>query len=129
VGCHLNDYNQTTNPPHASAQFPTDCQTCHTTVAWSPSTFNHDGQYFPIYSGHHAGTWTLCSECHTNNSNYAVFSCIDCHQHSNQSEVNNQHQGVSGYSYTSAACYSCHPTGSSGGKLAKPQMKNNQIKR
>jgi hypothetical protein len=131
VGCHLNDYNQTNNPPHASAQFPTDCQTCHTTTAWSPSTFNHDGQYFPIYSGHHAGTWTLCADCHTNPTNYAVFSCIDCHQHSNQNQVNNEHQGVSGYSYNSAACYSCHPTGSSGGKLMRtlPLIKNNQEKR
>ena len=124
VGCHLNDYNQTTNPPHASAQFPTDCQSCHTTTAWIPSTFNHDGQYFPIYSGHHAGKWTLCAECHTNPSNYQLFSCIDCHAHSNQNNVNNDHQGVSGYSYNSAACYSCHPTGSSGGKLLKPRMNN-----
>ena len=124
VGCHLNDYNQTTNPPHASAQFPTDCQSCHTTTAWIPSTFNYDGQYFPIYSGHHAGTWTLCADCHTNASNYQIFSCIDCHQHSNQSQVNNQHQGVSGYSYNSVACYNCHPTGSAGGKLLKPRMNN-----
>ena len=105
------------HPPHASAQFPTDCQTCHTTTAWIPSTFNHDGQYFPIYSGHHAGKWTLCADCHTNASNYQVFSCIDCHAHSNQAQVNSDHQGVSGYSYNSVACYNCHPTGSSGGKL------------
>jgi hypothetical protein len=128
VGCHLNDYNQTTNPPHASAQFPTDCQSCHTTTAWIPSTFNHDSQYFPIYSGHHAGTWTLCSDCHTNATNYLVFSCIDCHQHNNQTQVNNQHQGVAGYSYNSVACYNCHPTGGSGGKFLKPQNKNNSIK-
>ncbi|MCX6246063.1 MAG: hypothetical protein NTU98_15320 [Bacteroidetes bacterium] len=128
IGCHQNDYIQTNNPPHASAQFPTDCQMCHTTTAWSPSTFNHDAQYFPIYSGKHAGTWSLCSDCHTNASNYQVFSCIDCHQHSNQNEVNNQHDGVSGYSYNSAACYSCHPTGSSGGKMAKPRMNNDNRK-
>jgi hypothetical protein len=126
VGCHINDYNNSTNPPHASAQFPTDCQTCHTTTAWSPSTFNHDGQYFPIYSGHHAGKWTLCADCHTNASNYQVFSCIDCHAHSNQTQVNNDHQGVSGYSYNSVACYNCHPTGSSGGKsIIQPRIINN----
>lgn len=128
VGCHLNDYNQTTNPPHASAQFPTDCQSCHTTIAWIPSNFNHDGQYFPIYSGKHAGEWTLCADCHTNPNNYQVFSCIDCHEHSNQSQVNNQHQGVSGYSYNSAACYNCHPTGGGGGKLIKQRMNNNNRK-
>jgi hypothetical protein len=126
VGCHLNDYNQTNNPPHQTEQFPTDCQSCHTTTAWIPSTFNHDNQYFPIYSGHHAGVWTLCSDCHTTPTNYQLFSCIDCHAHSNQSQVNNEHQGVQGYSYNSAACYSCHPTGSSGGNIIKPALINNK---
>jgi len=124
VGCHQNDYNQTTNPPHASAQYPTDCEMCHTTTAWSPSTFNHDAQYFPIYSGHHNGVWTLCSDCHTNASNYAVFDCIDCHAHNNQSQVDNQHQGISGYSYNSVACYNCHPNGSSGKNPIKLRMDN-----
>ena len=128
VGCHLNDYNSTTNPAHAPAQFPTDCQMCHTTTAWSPSTFNHDGQYFPIYSGHHAGTWTLCTDCHTNASNYQLFSCIDCHAHNNQTQVDNQHQGVTGYSYNSIACYNCHPTGSSGGKFLKLRINNTNPK-
>jgi hypothetical protein len=121
VGCHQADYNNTTNPPHASAQFPTDCQSCHTQTAWSPSTFNHDGQYFPIYSGKHQGTWTLCADCHTNSSNFAVFSCITCHVH-NQTDMNNAHSGVTGYSYNSAACYQCHPTGNSGGKMKNIKM-------
>jgi hypothetical protein len=124
AGCHINDYNNSNNPPHASAQFPTDCQTCHTTTAWVPSTFNHDGQYFPIYSGHHAGKWTLCADCHTNATNYAVFSCIDCHAHNNQSQVNNDHQGVSGYSYNSVACYNCHPTGGGGKSIIQPRINN-----
>ena len=109
--CHTADYNQTTNPPHASAQFPTECETCHTQSVWDPSTFNHDAQYFPIYSGKHNGEWDLCADCHTNPSNYAVFSCIDCHEH-NQASMNNEHQGVSGYEYNSAACLACHPDGS-----------------
>ncbi len=116
AGCHMTDYNQTNNPPHASAQFPTNCESCHNQSVWVPSTFNHDGQYFPIYSGKHAGQWTLCADCHTNPTNYAVFSCIDCHTHS-QTTTNNQHSGVSGYSYNSQACFQCHPTGSAGGKM------------
>ena len=115
VGCHLANYNSTTNPNHAAAQFPTDCQTCHTQTAWTPSTFNHDGQYFPIYSGHHKNRWTLCSDCHPTPSNFQDFTCTtSCHP---QSSTNSHHQGVQGYSYNSAACYSCHPTGSSGGKM------------
>ncbi|KAF0197546.1 MAG: hypothetical protein FD166_1849 [Bacteroidetes bacterium] len=110
VGCHLDNYNQTTNPPHASAQFPTECQTCHTENTWTPSTFNHDGQYFPIYSGKHNGEWATCADCHTNASNYAQFSCIDCHEH-NQADMDNEHNGIGGYAYNSPACFACHPTG------------------
>ena len=112
-GCHMNDYNQATNPNHAAAQFPTTCADCHTQSVWNPSTFNHDGQYFPIYSGHHNGVWNTCSDCHSNPSNFAVFTCTtSCHP---QSTMNNAHQAVSGYAYNSNACYNCHPTGSAGG--------------
>lgn len=115
--CHAADYNGATNPNHASANFPHECQTCHNQTSWSPSTFNHDAQYFPIYSGTHRNRWTGCgggtgngAGCHTNNSNYAVFSCIHCHEH-NQTSMNSHHSGVSGYSYNSQACFNCHPDG------------------
>jgi len=110
-GCHMPDFNATTNPNHSAAQFPTDCASCHNESAWTPSTFDHDAMFFPIYSGKHRGEWSSCTECHTNTSSYAVFSCIDCHEHDNQSQVNNDHSGVSGYSYNSTACLNCHPDG------------------
>jgi len=110
-GCHMPDYNSTSSPNHSAAQFPTDCAVCHNESAWTPSTFNHDGLYFPIYSGKHDGEWNTCNECHPNASNYAVFSCIDCHEHDNQAQVNDDHSGVSGYSYNSTACLNCHPNG------------------
>jgi len=111
-GCHQADYNQTTDPNHVVAQFPTDCQLCHSQNAWEPSTFNHDGQYFPIYSGEHQGEWNTCADCHINPGNYNVFSCIDCHEH-NQTSMNQEHRGISGYVWNSNACYSCHPNGES----------------
>jgi hypothetical protein len=110
-GCHATDYNTATNPNHKTAQFPTDCKPCHSTSAWTPSTFNHDSQYFPIYSGKHQGKWTLCSECHTSTTNFALFSCIKCHEHSSKTSVDNDHQGVRGYTYTATSCYTCHPMG------------------
>jgi len=94
-GCHATDYNNTNNPSHTAAQFPTDCATCHTNVAWSPSTFDHT-KYFPIASGRHN---VPCLQCHTTPTNYAVFNCIICH-----SNAHNQSQG-------NAGCYRCHPTG------------------
>lgn len=109
-GCHSADYNNTTDPAHSVAQFPTDCQSCHSESAWTPSTFNHDGQYFPIYSGRHQGTWSSCATCHTEPTNYAVFSCITCHEH-NKTETDSHHGEVRNYVYTSTSCYDCHPTG------------------
>ncbi|MGA2623345.1 MAG: hypothetical protein ABSF91_05775 [Bacteroidota bacterium] len=105
--CHQSDYQRPTNPNHVVANFGHDCSPCHTTTAWTPSTFNHDQQYFKIYSGRHLQQWTYCTDCHTNPANYATFSCINCHEH-NQSETDSAHQGVAGYSYSSPACYNCH---------------------
>lgn len=107
-GCHQADYNNTNNPDHQAANFPTTCATCHSQTAWTPASFNHDGLYFPIYSGKHKNEWNQCSDCHTNSSNYKIFSCFSCHP---KGEMDNEHNGVNGYSYNSAACYSCHPQG------------------
>ena len=111
-GCHSDDYNQTNDPPHQAAQFPADCEQCHTTSGWEPSTFDHDGQYFPIYSGEHQGEWNQCSDCHENPSNYAIFTCITCHE---QGDMDDEHEGIGGYQYNSIACLSCHPDGSTSG--------------
>ncbi|HLK34452.1 MAG TPA: hypothetical protein VKT29_15260, partial [Terriglobales bacterium] len=78
--CHKADYQNTTDPNHVAAAFPTTCALCHNTTSWSGATFNHT--WFPIYSGTHAGVWSTCGDCHTNSSNYAAFSCINCHTHS-----------------------------------------------
>lgn len=111
VTCHQSDYDQTSNPNHLAANFPTDCAACHTTnPGWTPAEFDHDAQYFPIYSGTHRQAWNDCTDCHTNSSNYAEFSCFQCH---GQSQTNNDHSEVNGYSYNSMACYECHPNGRS----------------
>ncbi len=108
--CHQGAYDATTSPDHTAANFPTDCQTCHTTTAWTPANWNHDTQYFPIYSGTHREKWNNCNDCHVNAANYAVFECIFCHEH-NQTDMNAKHQGRPGYSWQSAACLNCHPDG------------------
>jgi hypothetical protein len=110
--CHENDYNSTTNPSHITATLSTDCLECHSTApGWKPADFRiHDAQYFPIYSGSHRNEWDNCTECHSNPGNYAVFSCIDCHEHS-QTRMDNKHSDENGYEYNSMACLECHPTG------------------
>lgn len=110
AACHQQDSDNTTDPDHAAANFPLTCQDCHSTAAWKPATFNHDSQYFPIYSGKHRGEWDDCSDCHVNAANYAQFECINCHEHS-KSRMDDKHSGVSGYVYNSQNCYNCHPDG------------------
>ena len=108
VSCHQTDYNTTVSPAHAAAKFSNECQTCHTETAWKPSTFNHDTQYFRIYSGRHREQWSQCTECHTNASNFSAFSCIVCHQHSNKASVDADHREKPGYVYSATSCFDCH---------------------
>lgn len=110
IGCHQDEYNATANPSHSAAHFPTECKECHSETAWKPSTFNHDGLYFPVYTGKHANKWSSCLDCHIDQNNFSVFSCITCHEH-NKTETDNEHNEVSGYAYESSACYACHPKG------------------
>jgi nitrate/TMAO reductase-like tetraheme cytochrome c subunit len=111
--CHRSDYDATNDPAHAGAGFGTDCEICHTTSTWSGAQFDHDGEFFPIYSGTHRGRWDTCQECHTNASNYAVFDCLSCHPHDDKANTDSQHRGRNGYVYESNACYDCHPRGRS----------------
>ena len=111
VACHQNDYDQTNDPIHLAANFPTDCVACHTTnPGWAPATFDHDAQYFPIYTGKHrqGETWNDCVECHANPASYADFTCFTCHL---KPEMDDKHKEENGYEYVSTACLECHPNG------------------
>jgi hypothetical protein len=110
AACHREDYDQTTDPNHQAAQFPLLCQECHTTTGWLPASWDHDRQYFPIYSGRHREEWDTCSDCHLNAANYTLFECIYCHAHS-KNEMDSEHREEQGYQYNSQACKTCHPRG------------------
>ena len=112
VGCHQTDYNNTTNPGHAAQPqfFPTTCQNCHNTSGWTGATFNHS--QFTQFSINHGNANGVCSTCHTNSSNYAIFQCTGCHGGNNA--ANFRHDNVSGYVYNSINCYQCHSSGGGG---------------
>ncbi|HEX4997608.1 MAG TPA: hypothetical protein VFY29_05255 [Terriglobia bacterium] len=105
--CHATEFNTVTSPNHKAAGFPTTCASCHTTTTWSGATVTHK---FPIYSGSHAGKWSTCNDCHTNSSNYAIFSCVNCHAH-DKATMDSKHSGRTGYVWDSLSCYGCHPNG------------------
>jgi hypothetical protein len=113
-GCHQTYFINaqtygTSVPNHVTANYPTTCVSCHTTwvtTAWLGAVFNHT--YFRIP---HNGS--SCSDCHINSTNYAIFSCISaCHTgnspHTNQTQTNARHSGVSGYTYNATICVNCH---------------------
>ncbi len=104
VACHRPDYDR----EHGSSGFPLDCTACHTPDRWDNLSFDHDAQFFPIFSGSHRGRWDSCQECHPSAGNYATFTCITCHT---RSDTDPRHNEVGSYVYESTACFSCHPRG------------------
>jgi len=119
--CHLSDYETATDPNHLSDSYPLECETCHSMTAWESSTFDHDGQYFPINSGQHRGEWSDCSQCHINSNDFADFTCFGAGCHSVSEENSNHCDGAdcescNGNTYpisgvTPQDCLTCHPTG------------------
>ncbi|MCB0531509.1 MAG: hypothetical protein KDD14_04865 [Saprospiraceae bacterium] len=110
IACHQTDFETASNPNHTASNFSQNCIECHTTDPdWMPAKFaQHDALYFPIYSGKHKGEWDQCADCHTDPTNFAVFSCTTCHTNP---ETDNHHTGITGYTYNSPACLACHPNG------------------
>jgi hypothetical protein len=113
-GCHSADWQSTVTlggsvPNHIAAGYPTTCDTCHNTTSWLGATFNHT--YFPI--PHHG---SVCSDCHQVSTDYSSFTCINCHTTTahQQTQTDNEHRGVSGYSYGPETCYTCHKHGGGG---------------
>jgi len=107
ISCHQSDYDA----QHSGTGFSTDCRTCHSTDTWLGATFDHDAQFFPIYSGKHAGRWSNdCTTCHNVPGNYQQYTCFNCHKH-DKGPTDDQHSQVAGYAYESTACVSCHPRG------------------
>ncbi len=105
--CHQAEYASAIDPNHVVANFGRDCTPCHTTSAWTPSTFDHDGQFFRIYSGKHRDQWNACADCHDAPADYGVFTCISCHRHT-PAETDGHHAGVRDYIYSRTSCYTCH---------------------
>ncbi len=76
--CHQKDYGTAVHPNHAVAQFDRNCASCHSSIAWTPSTFEHSKTEFHLTGAH---TTVECSNCHVS----GVFKgtakeCFPCHQ-------------------------------------------------
>ncbi len=129
VVCHQADFDRTTTPNHAANMFPTTCETCHTTAAWTPAGFDHarvQGQacvgchqthYDRTTAPSHAASMfpTTCDTCHTtagwrptmfDHSAIGAQTCVSCHQRNFDATTNPNHAQV----MFPTACAECHTT-------------------
>ena len=103
VSCHLKDYQGTTNPNHASAGFPQQCEVCHSTANWTSATFNHAATGWPLTGAH---VNVQCTQCHTNgNYNLTSTACVNCHLKDFQGTKNPSHV-ASGFPQQCDVCHS-----------------------
>jgi hypothetical protein len=135
--CHNGAYvSQNAAAKHATHVVTTaQCDTCHSTVAWRPASFNHDagsaGTCNTCHNGTtatgkrsgHIPTTAQCDACHTNTSDFArgtqmnhtglTGQCSSCHNGSYTSQ-NAQAKSAS-HVPTNAQCDSsgCHTSTSS----------------
>jgi len=65
-------------PANHTGAMGTNCSQCHTTKAWSPSTFNHSNTTFKLTGAH---TSLLCTKCHKSSTTFAGLptACAGCH--------------------------------------------------
>lgn len=102
ASCHLDDYQATTDPDHATAGYPTTCQDCHGFVAFDQAA---------IFS--HAGINSGCADCHLDDYQRTTdpdheaeafpTSCEDCHaSFSTWRGARFTHAGIT------TNCVSCH---------------------
>jgi hypothetical protein len=107
VSCHVKDFQGTTNPNHVAGGFSQTCQTCHTTIAWQPATFDHSTVGFPLTNAH-ADPPRVCTDCHINNNyNLTSTACVSCHLNDYNSATTPINHAQLGFPTT---CESCHDT-------------------
>jgi hypothetical protein len=102
VPCHQSDYDQTTAPRHTLPTFVATCETCHSTAAWLPASFNHDRTQFPLTGRHRSAS---CAQCHGDGVYQGKGTdCYSCHQRDYQSNSDHVRDHVR------LTCQDCHST-------------------
>ncbi|MDP3147646.1 MAG: hypothetical protein Q8N83_00825 [Ignavibacteria bacterium] len=102
-GCHKTNFDGVKDPNHVTANFSTDCTTCHSTTAWSPSIFNHANTKFPLTGAH---TTVSCVDCHATGYTNTPTDCYSCHKAKYDATTNPKHS-TAGFT---TACADCHKT-------------------
>lgn len=101
--CHREQYQNTTQPNHIQAGFPTTCNACHqpSDTSWSTVPFNHNA-VFPLVGVH---ARQQCAACHLNGKyTNTPKECYGCHKAQYDATKSPNHR-TAGYS---TSCESCH---------------------
>jgi len=89
-----------------ASKFKGDCERCHTTAGFTPSTFQlaaHSESRFPLMGAHLA---TPCGQCHTRVNKgrqifrFTSYACQNCHK--------DRHEGRFAAEMKSRSCGACH---------------------
>jgi hypothetical protein len=104
--CHLESYEQVTDPNHVERGFPTQCAECHTSMAWRPARFDHEAFGF-VLLGAHADL--VCAACHPAGQAYSGLptDCFGCHEADFDDAADPDHEALQ----LSHECTDCHDTG------------------
>ncbi len=122
--CHENDFLRTstlsTTPDHSANNFSRDCQTCHNTFRFFPTSMRQHDHCMKISSGPHHGVRCL-GGCHTSLATVVFtglceelgnYDCTGCHtQDHTCTRSDLQHRTVMAYSCANTKCYECHHLG------------------
>ncbi|MFQ6607178.1 MAG: hypothetical protein ACE5EE_01430 [Fidelibacterota bacterium] len=127
-GCHLSDFESTTNPDHGTYGYPSGyCDQCHNEYGWSPHIYTHglvltcatchlqdyESATNPPHSEQNGFT-TTCETCHSTTDTWvgATFAhegitsgCVDCHLNDYNNATDPPHSEEIGFSQT---CENCH---------------------
>jgi len=109
ISCHQRDYQQTTNPNHASAHFSTACETCHTFDTWLNAKFDHSTTGFLLKDGH---ANVPCASCHISNNYNLQIAPTDCGNSgchlTKWQQTNNPPHSSAGPAFALSNCANCH---------------------
>ncbi|MEZ5353828.1 MAG: hypothetical protein R2762_14410 [Bryobacteraceae bacterium] len=101
-GCHLADFDKTTNPNHRASNFSTQCETCHAAASWQGARFDHNLSRFRLTGAHAKAD---CAGCHVGGRFTGTPSnCVGCHRKDFAATVSPNH-AASGFPED---CTQCH---------------------
>ncbi len=113
-GCHLDNYQQTSDPDHSvQIYLPADCENCHTAVDWIPSIYQHDLPDQAPCSTCHSANYQLAGSSIPDHDGFST-DCTICHQPTTWAETVFNHEDTNfplTGAHDTADCIGCHADG------------------